>query len=114
MHCGHYYCAPLQLFDAVEHRHDSLQQQLATAAAMDLSSIAHACGQLGYCSQLLLGALLQAAADCCRQDAMQTFSTWELANLCWSAAVLDQKQYAPQVLGLAADGLKPGQQQKAY
>jgi len=35
---------------------------------------------------------------------MQTFPTWELAQLCWSAALRSayQKQYAPQVLELAA------------
>jgi len=100
--CAKQQYAPQQLLAAVERRQHSFQQQLTTTAPMALSGIAYACGQLGYCSKLLPGALLQAAADRCRQEGAKAFGTQGLANLCWSAAVLDLQQYAPQVLELAA------------
>jgi len=100
--CAKQQYTPMQLLTALEQRQHALRQQFTSTAPMHLSSIAHACGQLDYCSQLLPGALLQAAADRCRQEGVKAFDTQGFSNLCWSAAVLDQQQYARQVLELAA------------
>jgi hypothetical protein len=107
--CGRMHYAPLQLLSALEQQPSSGLPQIyaivAAAKLQELTMMAWACGQLGYSSNLLPGVVLQQAVLLQEDTSLPTtvkFTLQDLSSLCWSAAVLNQQQYAQQVLQLAA------------
>jgi hypothetical protein len=94
---------PLQLLSALEQQPQQLQTFLAAAKPQELANAACVCGQLGYSSKQLPGELLQQAVRLLQsRGGADGFTTQDLCNLCWSAAVLDMHQRVQLVLQLTA------------
>jgi hypothetical protein len=100
--CGRMQYAPLQLLSALEHEPVLLTGMVAAAVPQGLANMAWACGELGYKGKLLPGVLLQQAVQLLQGSKAGSFTAQGMCNLCWCAAVLDQQQYVPQMLQLAA------------
>jgi hypothetical protein len=96
--CARFRYVRVQLLAALEQQ-QHMQRFLAAANPQNLSNTAWACGMLGQNSKLL-PALLQQALKLLQQDSSR-FVCQTLCNLYWAVAVLDLRQYVPEVLLLA-------------
>jgi hypothetical protein len=88
------------LLEALEKQQHPLRL-LAAAKPQELANIASAYAMLGHCSEPVLGGLLQQAVMLLQQGSSRG-TCRDIANLCWTVAVLDLHQHVPTVLQLAA------------
>jgi hypothetical protein len=98
--CGRMQYAPLQLLAALEQQPVLLKGLLDAAVPTELATLAAACCQLGYSSNVLPGVLLQQAIQVHLDSTASSCSMRDVCDLCWCAAALDLRQCVPQVLQL--------------
>ena len=97
--CARFRYVRVQLLAALEQQ-QHMQRFLAAANPQNLSNTAWACGVLGRNSKVLRAGLLQQAVKLLQQGSSR-FICQDLCNLGWAVAVLDLRQYVPEVLLLA-------------